>query len=131
MSVPDDLEQLIAGDEVEHNLEVQEHCCPCRGASPCLRELDIFLGCKLHGLNDKVHTTSDANRPVVGPDMGGELLAEGVGDMACNDAAHSGGDADGPEFGGIVGVPEEAKNIGVGEVGGNFFRDGIATDQVE
>ena len=63
--------------------------------------------------------------------MSGKFRAKGVGNMACNDAAHGRGDADGPKFSGVFGVLEESEQVGVGEVGGNNLGDGIAVDQVK
>ena len=86
---------------------------------------------KLHGLDIKIHATLDADRPVIGPDISGESLVEGVGDTACNYAEHSRGGADGPEFGGVIGFLKEAKRIGVSVVSSNDLGGGVIVDHVK
>ena len=57
--------------------------------------------------------------------MSFELIAVDGGDMTNYDMARCRRDPDWVELGEVVGVFEEAEQVGVGEVGGDFRCDGI------
>ena len=63
----------------------------------------------MHCLNDEVTAIWNADRVVEGEEMGGKLVAEGVGDVACDEAADCGRNAEGAEFGGIGGILVETE----------------------
>ena len=66
--------------------------------------MDVLFDGQLHCLDDEVAAVRDANRIVVGEEVRGEFVAEGVGDVACDDAANCGGDTKRAEFGGVHGI---------------------------
>ena len=62
--------------------------------------------------------------------MSGKALAEGIGNVACNNATHCGGDANGPELR-VFGVLEELDKICISEVGSNNLGGGITINKVK
>ncbi len=66
--------------------------------------LDEFFDGELHCLYDKVAAIRNANRIVVGKNVGCKFASKGVGNVACDEAMNGGGDSKGAKFGGVRGI---------------------------
>ena len=100
----DDVEKFFAGDTVELVGEVEEDGSTGWEGIGLLGAVDELFDGELHRFNDKVAAIRDADGIVEGEEVGGELVSEGVGDVAGDETADGGRNPEGTKFGGVGGV---------------------------
>ena len=66
--------------------------------------VDEFFDRELHCFNDEVAAIRNADCVVEGKEVGGKLIAEGVGNVTCDETADGGRNPKGTKFGSIRGI---------------------------
>ena len=111
-----DVENFITGDFVEHVAKVKGDEAAGWATAGGLGLGDKAVHLELDGFYDEVHPVGNSDGVVIRKKMSGESDTEGLSNVASQNATESCGYADGPKFGGVIGVFVEAEQVGTCEV---------------
>lgn len=92
---------------------------------------NILLNGELGGLDDEIHAAVDPDGKLMGEEVNGPALTIGGRDVVGEYPSHCGRNANGTEFGGVVGVFVDTEQVGVCEVAVHFGRQLGLEDEVE